>query len=117
MQGHKKKLTEKGKTCQTEISGKACQNAHSTHMGNICKLLNKNKDLKAPEEERDRSDKLKDAFNKAQGAQDELINKEDRTASYLWYNSCDRNYLEMRLKLVEQIHSLKQLETPKLSQS
>ena len=37
-------------------------------MGNICKLLNKNKDLKAQEEERDRSDKLKDAFNKAHGA-------------------------------------------------
>ena len=37
-------------------------------MGNICKLLNKNKDLKAPEEERERSDKLKDAFNKAHGA-------------------------------------------------
>lgn len=49
-QGHKKKLTEKGKTCRTEISGKACQNARSTHMGNICKLLNQNKDLKAQEE-------------------------------------------------------------------
>ena len=50
-QGHKKKLTEKGKKCRTEISGKACQNARSTHMGNICKLLNQNKDLKAQEEE------------------------------------------------------------------
>lgn len=67
-QGHKKKLTEKGKTCRTEISGKACPNSRSTHMGNICKLLNQNKDLKAQEEERDRSDKLKDAFNKAHGA-------------------------------------------------
>ena len=66
MQGHKKKLTEKGKTCRTEISGKACQNARSTHMGNICKLLNQKKGFESSR--RDRSDKLKDAFNKAHGA-------------------------------------------------
>ena len=68
-------------------------------MERVRKLLNENKNLKALEEERDRLDKLKDAFNEAH---DEFIdNEEDRKASYLWYDIRDRTYFEMRLKLVE----------------
>ena len=67
-QGREKKLTEKGKSYWTEIRGKARQYAYSalsTHMEKVRKLLNENKNLKVLEEERDRSDKLKDAFNEA----------------------------------------------------
>ena len=120
-QGREKKLTEKGKSYWTEIRGKARQYAYSalsTHMEKVRKLLNENKNLKVLEEERDRSDKLKDAFNEAHGAYDEVIdNERNRRASYLWYYIGDRNYFEMRLKLVEQIHSLQQSGAPKSSQS
>ena len=120
-QGREKKLTEKGKSYWTEIRGKARQNAYSalsTHMEKVRKLLNENKNLKVLEEERDRSDKLKDAFNEAHGAYDKVIDNEgNRRASYLWYYIGDRNYFEMRLKLVEQIHSLQQSGAPKSSQS
>ena len=120
-QGREKKLTEKGKSYWTEIRGKARQNAYSalsTHMEKVRKLLNENKNLKVLEEERDRSDKLKDAFNEAHAAYDEVIDNEgNRRASYLWYYIGDRNYFEMRLKLVEQIHSLQQSGAPKSSQS
>ena len=120
-QGREKKLTEKGKSYCTEIRGKARQNAYSalsTHMEKVRKLLNENKNLKVLEEERDRSDKLKDAFNEAHAAYDEVIDNEgNRRASYLWYYIGDRNYFEMRLKLVEQIHSLQQSGAPKSSQS
>ena len=76
-------------------------------MERVRKLLNENKNLKALQEERDRLDKLKDAFNEAHGAYDEFIdNEEDRKASYLWYDIRDRNYFEIRLNLVERIHSL-----------
>ena len=109
-QGREKKLTEKGKSYWTEIRVKARQNAYSalsTHMERVRKLQNENKNLKALEEERDRLDKLKDAFNEAHGAYDEFIdNEEDRKASYLWYEIRDRNYFEIRLNLVERIHSL-----------
>ena len=51
-------------------------------MERVRKLLNESKNLKALEEERDRLDKLKDAFNEAHGACDEFIdNEEDRKAS------------------------------------
>ena len=87
-------------------------------MERVRKLLNENKNLKALEEERDRLDKLKDAFNEAHGAYDEFIaNEEERKASYLWYDIRDRTYFEMRLKLVERIHSLQQSGTSKSSQS
>ena len=86
-QGREKKLTEKGKSYWTEIRGKARKNAYSalsTHMEKVRKLLNENKNLKVLEEERDRSDKLKDAFNEAHGAYDEVIDNEgNRRASYL----------------------------------
>ena len=87
-------------------------------MERVRKLLNENKNLKALQEERDRLDKLKDAFNEAHGAYVEFIdNEEDRKASYLWYDIRDRTYFEMRLKLVERIHSLQQSGTSKSSQS
>ena len=51
-------------------------------MEKVRELLNENKNLKALEEERDRLDKLKDAFDEAHGAYDEFIdNEEDRKAS------------------------------------
>ena len=81
-QGREKKLTEKGKSNWTEIRGKARQNAHSallTLIEKVREFLNENKNMKAFEEERDRLDKLKDAFNAAHRAYDD---EEDRPLIY-----------------------------------
>ena len=49
----------------------------------VRELLNENRNMKALEEERDRLDKLKDAFNEAHRAYDEFIdNEEDRPLIY-----------------------------------
>ena len=116
-QNRERKLTEKGMLYFTEVRGKARQHAYTTlltQIEKVRKLLDEKEDLETLENERDRLDKLKDAFTEAQGAYDEVIDsEEDKKASYLWFDVGDRKYFEMRFKLVERIHSLQQPKAPK----
>ena len=108
-----RKRTEKGKGHFSEVRGNARKHAYTvvlTQIERICLLLNENKSLETLERERDRLDKLRDAFSKAQEAYNEVIDgDEDRQASYRWF--------DMRLQLVGRIRSLQESSPLKSNKS
>ena len=71
--------------------------------------MDENENLETLERERDRLDKLRDAFSEAQEAYNQVIDSdEDRQASYRWFDMCDKKYFDMRLQLVGRILSLQE---------
>ena len=62
--------------------------------------------------------KLKDKFNEAQRAFDEVIDSEkDKQVSYQWFDIRDREFFEIRAKLVERIHALEKIKSESRSRS
>ena len=116
-----RKWTEKGKGYFSEVRGNARKHAYTavlTQIERIRLLLNENENLETLERERDRLDKLRDAFSEAQEAYNEVIDgDEDRQASYRWFDMCDRKYFDMRLQLVARIRSLQESSPLKSNKS
>ena len=116
-----RKWTEKGKGYFSEFRGNARKHAYTavlTQIERICLLLNENESLETLERERDRLDKLRDAFSKAHEAYNEVIDgDEDRQASYRWFDMCERKYFDMRLQLVGRIRSLQESSPLKSNKS
>lgn len=70
-QNRERKWTEKGQGYFSEVRGSARKHAHKavlTQIDRIRQFLDENKNLETLEKERDRLDKLRDAFNEAQEA-------------------------------------------------
>ena len=63
-------------------------------------------DLELFETERNKLDTLKDKFNEAQRAYDDLVETEiEREESYRWFDIRDREYTECRLRICERIQA------------
>ena len=73
--------------------------------------MDDNANVQTLEAERDRLDKLKEDFNEAHRAFDEVIDSEkDKQDSYQWFDIRDRECFEVRAKLVGRIHTLEQIK-------
>ena len=108
-QKRERKLTEKGRIYQTETLDRKRHNAYSLLSKQIHKirLSLETADLQTLEVERDQLDKLKDAFNDAQSAFDEILDTEEgKQLAYQWFDIRDREYTECRVKITEQIQAL-----------
>jgi len=106
------KLTEKGKASEIEKLRQKRQTTYAALSKQIKKIrqsLDENASLETLEGERDCLDKLKDTFNEAQKAFDEMIdNEKDKQDSYHWFDIRYSECFEIRTKLVERINSLEQ---------
>ena len=104
-----RKLTEKGRAYEIEKLDRKRHNAYtamSKQIKEIRQSLN-DVDLKALEVERDQLDKLKEAFNEAQRAFDDMLDTEEsKQASYHWFDFRDRECVECRMKITERIRIL-----------
>ena len=107
----KQKLTEKGKEFLKDTRRKNRESAFRS-------LVNKTQSvirlcdtaeitLNDLEAGRDQLDKLKDNFNEAHQALDELLETElERENSYRWFDVRDREFTEHRMRICERIQSL-----------
>ena len=111
-----RKMTEKGKPSQLGIKQANCDCALAKLKKQIEKI---NLMCDLPEatmeqlaSERDYLDRLKDEFNDAQKAYDDLLESpEEKYASYQWFNICDREFAECRIRICERIQALEKIST------
>ena len=103
-------LTEKGKSYQLELKiqkQNAIYGQLTKEIEHVSLLL---KQLSKEELERicDSLDSLKGQFNEAHRAYEELLdNEEEKRSSYIWFDSCDREFMDIRMRLCQQILGLK----------
>ena len=105
-----RKMTEKGRLNQIETRKKNRKKAYinlNKHIALVFESIQQEKtDLEHLEYLRDRLDRLKDQFNEAQKAYDDVLEDErDKSESYIWFDLRDRETVECRLRLSEAIRA------------
>ena len=111
-----RKMTEKGKAYQLGIK-QANRDCALAKLKRQIEKINIMRDL--PEttieqlaSERDYLDRLKDEFNDAQKAYDDLLESpEEKDASYQWFDIRDREFTECRIRICERIQALAKIST------
>ena len=111
-----RKMTEKGKAYQLGIK-QANRDCALAKLKRQIEKINLMRDL--PEttieqlaSERDYLDRLKDEFNDAQKAYDDLLESpEEKDASYQWFDIRDREFTECRIRICERIQALEKIST------
>ena len=109
-------MTEKGKAYQLGIK-QANRDCALAKLKRQIEKINIIRDL--PEttieqlaSERDYLDRLKDEFNDAQKAYDDLLQSpEEKDASYQWFGIRDRELTECRIRICERIQALEKIST------
>ena len=105
--------TEKGNSYQLELTNKkqkAIYRQLAREIGRVTALL---KQLSKEELERIRDylDSLKGQFNEAHRAYEELLdNEEEKNSSYIWFDSRDREFMDFRMRICQQILKLENEE-------
>ena len=107
----KQKFTEKGKEFLKDTRRKNRESAFRTLVNktqSVLKLCDTAEiTLNLLEADRDQLDKIKDNFNEAHQAFDELLETEsEREYSYRWFDVRDREFTEQRMRICERIQSL-----------
>ena len=99
-------LTEKGKSYQLELRNQK-QNAiygQLTREIERVSLLLKQLSKEELERIRDTLDSLKGQFNEAHRAYEELLDSdEEKRSSYIWFDSRDREFMDFRMRICQQI--------------
>ena len=68
------------------------------------------------EQIRDYLDSLKGQFNEAHRAYEELLdNEEEKNSSYIWFDSRDREFMDFRMRICQQIRKLENEEKAAVS--
>ena len=102
-------LTEKGKSYQLELKNQK-QNAlygQLTREIDRVSLLLEQLSKEELEQIRDSLDSLKGHFNEAHRAYEELLdNEEEKHSSYIWFDSRDREFMDFRMRICQQILKL-----------
>ena len=109
-------MTEKGKAYQLGIK-QANRDCALAKLKRQIEKINIIRDL--PEttieqlaSERDYLDRLKDEFNDAQKAYDDLLQSpEEKDASYQWFGIRDRELTECRIRICERIQALEKMHS------
>ena len=111
-------LTEKGKSYQLELKNQK-QNAiygQLTREIERVSLLLKQFSKEELERIRDSLDSLKGQFNEAHRAYEELLdNEEEKRSSYIWFDSRDREFMDFRMRICQQIFRLENEEQTAVS--
>ena len=107
----KQKFTDKGKEFLKDTRRKNRESAFRSLINktqSVLKLCDKTEiTLNDLEAGRDQLDKVKDSFNEAHQAFDELLETgSEREDSYRWFDVRDREFIEHRMRICERIQSL-----------
>ena len=107
----KQKFTNKGKEFLKDTRRKNRESAFRSLINKTQSVLNlcdtTEITLNDLEAGRDQLDKVKDSFNEAHQAFDELLETEsEREDSYRWFDVRDREFIEHRMRICERIRSL-----------
>ena len=79
------------------------------HVGRIYSLLESHPGIEELEKEREILDLIKEEFNQAYRSYDELLYDESaKGAAYRYFDLCDREFTECRMRLTEILHSIEQ---------
>ena len=110
----KQKLTEKGKDFLKDTRRKNRESAFRSLVNKTQSILRlcdtAEITLNELEAGRDQLDKIKDNFNEAHQAFDELLETEsERENSYRWFDVRDREFTEHRMRICERIQSLQRV--------
>ena len=105
-----RKLTEKGKSYLTEAYEVRRKKAYSKLNQQIAKirtLIGPDVNPELLEAERDSLDLIKEEFNEACRAYEELLEEtHDKDKAYRWYDVRDREYSECRMRIAEHLHAI-----------
>ena len=105
-----RKLTEKGRDYWIEVlhhKRAASYTSLSKKVKDAYYLLEQSASLEELENKRDALDAEKDDFNQAHKTYQQLLEShEDQEVSYRWFDLCDREYQECRMRICDKIHAL-----------
>ena len=105
-----RKLTERGKSYLTEVYEANREKAYSKLNQQISKirtLIKPDVDPELLEAERDSLDLIKEEFNEACRAFEELLEEtHDKDEAYRWYDVRNREYSECRMRIAEHLHAM-----------
>ena len=114
---HERTLTDKGRAYQLEIRAlkkQEVENKLRKHVGRIYSLLDSHPGTEELEKERQILDVIKEELNQAYRSYDELLDDESaKGAAYRYFDLCDREFIECRVRLSEILRSVEQREHEK----
>ena len=109
---HERTLTDKGRVYQLEVRALKKQEVETKlrkHVRRIYSLLESHPGIEELEKEREILDVIKGEFNQAYRSYDELLYDESaKGAAYRYFDSCDWEFTECRMRLTEILHSIGQ---------
>ena len=109
---HKRTLTDKGKAYQLEVRAlrkQEVENKLRKHVGRIYSLLDSHPRTEELERERQILDVIKEELNQAYRSYDELLDDESaKGAAYRYFDLCNREFTECRMRLSEILRSIEQ---------
>ena len=109
---HERTLTDRGRAYQLEVRALKKQEVETKlrkHVGRIYSLLESHPGIEELEKEREILDLIKEEFNQAYRSYDELLYDESaKGAAYRYFDLCDREFTECRMRLTEILHSIEQ---------
>ena len=109
---HEWTLTDKGRAYQLEVRAlrkQEVENKLRKHVGRIYSLLDSHPGTEELEKEREILDVIKEELNQAYRSYDELLDDESaKGAAYRYFDLCDREFTECRMRLNEILRSIEQ---------
>ena len=105
-------MNDKGRVYQLEVRAlrkQEVENKLRKHVGRIYSLLDSHPGTEELEKERDILDVIKEELNQAYRSYDELLDDESaKGAAYRYFDLCDREFTECRMRLNEILRSIEQ---------
>ena len=109
---HERTLTDKGRAFQLEVRAlrkQEVENKLRKHVGRIYSLLDSHPGTEELENEKEILDVIKEELNQAYRSYDELLDDESaKGAAYRYFDLCDREFTECRMRLNEVLRSVEQ---------
>ena len=105
-------LTDRGRAYQLEVRAlrkQEVENKLCKHVGKIYSLLDSHPGAEVLEKEREILDVIKEELKQAHRSYDELLDDESaKGAAYRYFDLCDREFTESRMRLTEILRSIEQ---------
>jgi len=102
---HVRTLTDRGRAYQLEVRAlrkQEVENKLRKHVGRIYSLLDSHPSTEELENEKQILDVIKEELNQAYRSYDELLDDESaKGAAYRYFDLCDREFIECRMRLTE----------------
>ena len=109
---HERTLTDRGRAYQLEVRAlrkQEVENKLRKHVGRIYSLLDSRPGTEELENEREILDVMKEELNQPYRSYDELLDDESaKVAAYRYFDLCDLEFTECRMRLAEIFRSIEQ---------